>query len=40
MTFQEILHTCISGYFLADVKRGFLMNPLSGEVYFCKEKKR
>lgn len=22
-----------------DVTRGFLMNPLSGEVYFCKEKK-
>ncbi|XP_020603965.1 titin-like [Orbicella faveolata] len=22
-----------------DVSRGFLMNPLSGEVYFCKEKK-
>ena len=38
MQFQDILRTF--GYFLADVSRGFLMNPLSGEVYLCKEKKR
>jgi len=38
MPFEDILST--SDYFLADVSRGFLMNPLSGEVYFCKEKKR